>query len=154
MASFIISDVQIFTGETVIPRGSVLVRNGLIKQLIDSNDTLPSGVPVFSKPGHTVLPGLIDAHIHASGKDDALPLEQSMRFGVTTVMDMHTEPRVVAHLKKVANERSDVADFKAACLAATIDGGWPAAIVTLHDKSSEVSLLYIKFRSSQRLILR
>jgi imidazolonepropionase-like amidohydrolase len=75
------------------------------------NDAIPAGVPVISRSGHTLLPGLIDAHIHASGGDIVLPLEQSWRFGVNTVMGMHNEPDVVASLKKLAKERSDLADF-------------------------------------------
>lgn len=135
MASFLIKDARVFTGEHVLDSGSVLVENGIVKYV--GNDSPNSDVPIVSGSGSTLIPGLIDAHIHAD-KGRVLALEQSLRFGVTTVCDMHNEPPNVAKLKRVAKERTDVADFKSSCLAATIDQGWPVPIVTLHDKSEEV----------------
>lgn len=134
MASFIVKKVRIFTGEEVIESGNVFVEEGIIKYV--GNDTPNTDVPVVFGSGSTLIPGLIDAHIHAD-KGRVLALEQSLRFGVTTVLDMHNEPPNVAKLKKIAKERKDVADFKSCCLAATIDQGWPIPIVTMHDKSEE-----------------
>jgi hypothetical protein len=51
---------------------------------------------------------------------------------------MHNEPKYAASLKKLAAERHDVADFKSACNGATVDKGWPEAIITMHDQSEEV----------------
>ena len=133
--SFVIKDVRIFTGEEVIESGSVLVEDGIIKHV--GPDIRASDVTGISKPGHTLLPGLIDAHVHALS---IVPLlEQALRFGITTLMDMHNVPAEVAKLKKVAGERKDVADLKSACYAATIDGGWPAWVVKKH-ATPEVSL--------------
>ena len=136
MASFLIQDARIFTGKDVLESGNVLVEHGIIQYV--GNDTPKTDGPVISGSGSTLIPGLIDAHIHAD-KGKVLALEQSLRFGVTTVCDMHNEAPNVAKLKKIAKERKDVADFKSSCFAATIDQGWPAPIVTLHDKSEEVS---------------
>lgn len=135
MASFLVQDARIFTGEHVLESGNVLVENGTIKYV--GSETPNTDVPIVSGSGSTLIPGLIDAHIHAD-KGKVIALEQSLRFGVTTVCDMHNEPPNVSKLKKVAKERNDVADFKSSCLAATIDQGWPVPIVTLHDKSEEV----------------
>ena len=137
MASFMIKDARIFTGEDVLESGNVLVEDGIIKYV--GNDTPNMDVRIVSGTGSTLIPGLIDAHIHAD-KGKVLALEQSLRFGVTTVLDMHNEPVNVAKLKKVAKERKDVADFKSACLAATVDQGWPVPVVTMHDKSEEVDI--------------
>jgi predicted amidohydrolase YtcJ len=48
--------------------------------------------------GGTVLPGLIDAHVHL------VPgaLAQSLTFGVTTVLDMFSKPGLVASAKEAA----------------------------------------------------
>lgn len=135
MTSFLVQGARVFTGEHVLECGNVLVENGIIKYV--GNDAPDTDVPIISGSGATLIPGLIDAHIHAD-KGKVLALEQSLRFGVTTVCDMHNEPPNVAKLKKTAKERNDVADFKSSCLAATIDQGWPVPIVTLHDKSEEV----------------
>lgn len=135
MASFLVQGARVFTGEHVLENGNVLVENGIITYV--GNDAPDTDVAIISGSGSTLIPGLIDAHIHAN-KGVVLALEQSLRFGVTTVCDMHNEPPNVAKLKKIAKERKDVADFKSSCLAATIDNGWPIPIVTLHDKSEEV----------------
>lgn len=141
MSSFLIKDVRLFTGEEVLENGFVLVEDGTISAVGRAID-IPDGldrqqIKTISKPNHTLLPGFIDAHIHAD-KGKELALYQSLRFGVTTVMDMHNEPHNVAALKKLASKDKDCADFKSAGVAATIDNGWPAPVVTAHDKSPEV----------------
>lgn len=136
--SFILSDVRIFTGTDTIESGHVVIRHGLISAVSAGPPPAGAGVPVVSKPGHTVVPGFIDAHIHAD-KGQEIALYQSLKFGVTTVMDMHNETVNVHKLKKLAADKKDeAADFKAAGVAATIDGGWPMPVVTAHDKSEEV----------------
>ena len=141
MGTFIIRDVRIFTGEDVILCGNVLVKDGLIKAVGNDRLSVQRDIPTVDGAGKTVLPGLIDAHIHAD-KGKVLALEQSLRFGVTTVLDMHNEPHNVATLKKIARARKDVADFKSACFGATIDHGWPAPIVLSGGASEEVCSFY------------
>ena len=140
MASFVIKDVQIFTGEEVLESGSVLVEDGIIRYV--GRDTPSGDLPIISALNSTLIPGLIDAHIHAN-KGQVLAIEQSLRFGVTTVLDMHNESWNVTKLKKIAAERKDVGDFKSACFGATVDKGWPEAIVTMHDHSEEVRSLVL-----------
>ena len=145
MTSFLVQGARVFTGEHVLESGNVLVEEGIIKYVGD--DVPDTDVPIIPGSGSTLIPGFIDVHIHAD-KGKVLALEQSLRFGVTTVCDMHNEPPNVAKLKKIAKERKDVADFKSSCLAATIDQGWPAPIVTLHDKSEEVGDSMPELKSS------
>jgi dihydroorotase-like cyclic amidohydrolase len=136
-ASFVIKDVRVFDGETEIENGYVHVSNGKIVSVGSKDSELPSGVKVISKPGHTLLPGFIDAHNHCDkGNEEAL--YQGLRFGVTTIMDLHNEIHNCKKLKKIAAEDKDAADFKCAGIAATVDKGWPEAVVTAHDKSPEV----------------
>lgn len=118
MTSFLIKDVKIFDGKYIIEEGSVLVEDGRIKQV--SAELISFAGTTISKPGHTLLPGLIDCHIHAdSGNPTALP--QSLRFGVTTVCDMHNEYFNVVKLRKQLEEEPDCADLKEASYAATVD---------------------------------
>lgn len=137
MSSFILRDVRIFTGESTIEEGFVLVENGKIKST-GPTLSLPPRDPslrTYSKPGHTVLPGLIDCHIHADNADpEALP--QALRFGVTTVCDMHNELPNVLKLKQQTRE-PDTASYKTAGQAATIENGWPIPVILAHDKSPE-----------------
>ncbi|KAF2871445.1 hypothetical protein BDV95DRAFT_628662 [Massariosphaeria phaeospora] len=124
MSSFIISDVRLFNGDTVIDNTLILVENGLITQVGSSVPaSLLDHLPRYSKPGHTLLPGLIDAHSHPYG-DPAQP-EQAFRFGITTLMDLHNTHDNAVQQKQWANERKDFPDIKSCHFAATIDGGWP-----------------------------
>jgi len=146
MASLLIRDVRIFTGEEEIPNGSVLISGGKIHQVSETQLDAPnSTTKVISKPGHTLLPGLIDAHVHVD-KANPVALPQSLRFGVTTVCDMQNEPPNIAKLRTQAKGVANAADLKCCSLAATIKGGWPEAVVTAHDKSAEVQFLLTRVR--------
>jgi dihydroorotase-like cyclic amidohydrolase len=137
--SFTIKDVRIFDGETEIPNGYVTFSGSKITSI--GSGSPPSSAEtgtVISKPGHTLLPGFIDAHNHSHYSYDPA-LRQALRFGVTTFMDMHNEYPSFRHLKKVADEdRKSAADYKCAGVAATVENGWPIPVITAHDKSPEV----------------
>jgi dihydroorotase-like cyclic amidohydrolase len=124
MTSFIIKDVRLFDGDTVHEKTSIVVENGKIKAV--GGEVTTSGVPVFSRPGHTLLPGLIDSHAHPYR--EARLSEQAFRFGITTLMDMHNTSDNAIQQKKWAKERKDFPDIKSCHFAATIDGGWPAFV--------------------------
>lgn len=137
MTSFLLRDLRVFTGEIVYDEGYVLVSDGKIESVgpIQEIPQLDSSVKVYSKPDHTVLPGLIDCHIHADRADpEALP--QALRFGVTTVCEMHNELPNVLKLRK-QSQQPDTADYKTAGQAATIENGWPIPVITAHDSSPE-----------------
>lgn len=137
--TLLIKNVRIFDGETEIPEGNILVENGVIKKVSTTSlDAPDESTTIISKPGHTLIPGIIDGHVH-SYTEGPITLIQSLKFGVTTVCDMHNELGNIPSLKKSAEEDSDAADFKMASEAATIEGGWPGAVVTALDKSEEVS---------------
>ncbi|OQU98886.1 hypothetical protein CLAIMM_04598 [Cladophialophora immunda] len=124
MNSFIIKDVCLFDGDKVVENSSVLVENGIITEVGDivSKD----GIPVVCEPGHTLVPGLIEAHCHPYG-NVKLP-EQCFRFGITTLMDMHNVHEHAVQQKQWARERKDFPDVKSSHYAATIAGGWPAFV--------------------------
>src|SRR6202012_2320433 len=72
--------------------------------------------------GGTILPGLIDSHIHlAPGA-----LAQGLTFGVTTALDMFSQADVMAVAKQQAGARPDVADVRSAGIGATAPGGHPS----------------------------
>ncbi|KAF2621988.1 hypothetical protein BU25DRAFT_443503 [Macroventuria anomochaeta] len=139
MSSFILRDVRMFTGESTIDQGYVLVDNGKIKSVgpTSSIPKLEASVKTYSKPNHTLLPGLIDCHIHADRADpEALP--QALRFGVTTVCEMHNELPNVLKLRE-QTKQPDTASYKTAGQAATIENGWPIPVILAHDKSPETA---------------
>jgi imidazolonepropionase-like amidohydrolase len=92
-------DVRVFDGERIVPRATVVVRDGVIAA-IGPDLSIPAGADVIDGDGRTLLPGFIDAHTHAFA--DAL--ERALVFGVTTELDMFTDHRFAARLR--AEQRS------------------------------------------------
>jgi len=135
MASFVIRDVRIFTGEEMISDGFIYVHDGKIKTVGPTSQIPHTSLKTYSKPGHTLLPGFIDCHIHAD-MANPVALPQALRFGVTTVCDMHNELANVKKLKKQAL-KPDTASYKTAGQSATIENGWPIPVITAHDKREE-----------------
>ncbi len=117
---FAIRDVRVFDGERVIERATVLVRDGRI-ETVAADAAVAEGVAVVDGKGRTVLPGLIDAHVHAWG--DAR--RDALRFGVTTEVDMHGDAARLPQLKaqRDALQATDEADLWAAGTAVTAPGG-------------------------------
>ncbi|MCO1658529.1 amidohydrolase family protein [Pseudonocardia humida] len=79
MASTIIRNVRVFNGKGLSEPTAVAFADG---RLVDADRA--EGVEVQGGGG-TVLPGLIDAHVHV---DDREQLSEYGRWGVTTVLDM------------------------------------------------------------------
>jgi imidazolonepropionase-like amidohydrolase len=76
-----ISNVRVFDGSGLTPAQTVVIDHGVIVAMgiLASADTSIDG------QGGTLLPGLIDAHVHLLGPAD---LEQAAQWGVTTMLDM------------------------------------------------------------------
>ena len=95
-ADLVIRNVRIVHGDgRVTARATVFVRGGRITAI--SAGANRGGVPArrdVSGAGLTLMPGLIDAHVHVT--DWALPL--LLRYGVTTVRDLHNEPGYILPL--------------------------------------------------------
>jgi imidazolonepropionase-like amidohydrolase/ABC-type multidrug transport system permease subunit len=65
--SWLIKDARVFVGDgRVLESANVLVRNGRIEKLIEGriDDVKPYRAEVLEASGKTVMPGLIDAHVH------------------------------------------------------------------------------------------
>jgi imidazolonepropionase-like amidohydrolase len=120
--TFVVRDVRVFGGERVRARASVLVVRGRIAAV----GRVPAlrRVPVIDGHGKTLVPGLIDAHVHTtdSARRDAL------RFGVTTELDMFGKPEVLAAAKQQRRslDRTDQADLWGAGIGVTVSGGSPS----------------------------
>ena len=104
----VFEDVYIFTGDDFIERGFVTVENGKVTQVGPGKcPNIPRSARKLSKPGFSLIPGLIDSHVHGLFGNERT-IEQSLRFGVTTVFDMHNEPEHIAKLRKVSVELHEV----------------------------------------------
>jgi len=99
-AGLVFRDVSVFTATEggLLTNQDVVVSDGRISALRPTGAALPEGARVVEGAGRTLLPGLIDAHVHTSGSG-AGPwapqppspehnLEAMLYCGVTSVIDM------------------------------------------------------------------
>ncbi|NZA26966.1 CIA30 family protein [Luteimonas sp. SJ-92] len=117
---FAIRDVRVFDGERDLGPVTVVVREGRVAA-VAADAVAPAGVPVIDGAGRTLLPGLIDAHVHAWG--DAQ--RDAVRFGVTTMLDMHgmADRLPAMRAQRESLDRGDRADLWAAGYAITAPDG-------------------------------
>lgn len=161
MGITVIRSVRLFDGVDVHESSTVIFDSstGKITSVSDSNagvkDLDPSEVQVIDGTGHTLLPGLIDAHVHVhdlhlpKGEDHDEVLRSPLRCGVTTICDMHSDPAIIHKLRAQVKEEEENAqagngtitraDLKSSLYGATIAGGWPKPVVLGHNPSEEVS---------------
>jgi imidazolonepropionase-like amidohydrolase len=94
--ALIIRNARVFDGEMIIPSASVLVENGRIVA-VGPKIHFPPEARVIDASGKTLLPGLIDAHVHVWARDS---LVQATVFGVTGLVDMFTGVEFAAQARK------------------------------------------------------
>ena len=118
--SFAIVDVKVFDGEAFRPELDVWVEDGRIRRVGRALD-LPADLARVDGRGRTLVPGLIDGHVHTFGST----LNDALRFGVTTVLDQFSDPQLVASKRAARNTlaRADEADLFSAGMLATAAGG-------------------------------
>ena len=119
-SGFVIHNVRIFDGSRVIQKGDVWVQGGLIKA-VGARVNAPAGTKVIDGTGDTLLPGLIDAHVHTWGN----ALKDALVFGVTTELDMFTDYKYAAQIRKEQAEGKDLdlADLRSAGTLVTAPKG-------------------------------
>ena len=119
-SGFAIVGARVFDGERLHDSADVWVEDGHIKAVGPALE-LPEGVETIDGSGQTLLPGLIDAHVHSWG-----PARQdAVRFGVTTMLDHFTAIEEVTAARKDRQQggATDRADLFSAGTLATARGG-------------------------------
>jgi imidazolonepropionase-like amidohydrolase len=109
----------VFDGEQVRPDTNVVVDAGVVRVIDQQIPDRWRNLPVVDGTGATLLPGLIDAHTHTRRVSQ---LQDALRFGVTTVLDMWS-PEGDRVLREAAAQRTDVSDFRSSGILATVPGG-------------------------------
>ncbi|MDQ6678042.1 MAG: amidohydrolase family protein [Acidobacteriota bacterium] len=112
---FVVSNVDVFDGFHLLRNQLVTVEGGMIREM----------APAKGEPtGQTLLPGLIDAHVHISGEES---LEQAAALGVTTELDMWGDPKTLVPLERAIErgEFPNAADFRTSATGVTVPGGHP-----------------------------
>ncbi len=115
-----ITDVRVFDGHRVTDADTVLVSHGRITA-VGRGLAAPEGATVHRGRGGTLLPGLIDAHVHVYGNRR----RDAARFGVTSLVDMFCDVRLLPGFRK---DRDDLgvtqrADVWSAGNLVTVPGG-------------------------------
>jgi len=82
---------------------------------------LPEGTRVVAAEGKWIVPGLIDAHVHAESDED---LKAMLRWGVTSVRLMAEDVAAARTLAAASGERPDIPEVFAAAPIFTAKGGW------------------------------
>jgi imidazolonepropionase-like amidohydrolase len=124
--TYVIRNVRVFDGETVAERQTLVISQGKIVAVGDINIAVPPGSQEVAGEGRTLLPGLMDAHIHLPVFGTADALQQTLAFGVTTAVVMWAGQPIVSRVKEFeAADRLDVAAVLNAGTGATAPGGHP-----------------------------
>lgn len=118
--SFAITDAQYFDGLAMQGPATLIIREGIVSDIITGART-PEGMTVFSAEGMIVIPGLIDAHTHSWGA----AFQDAFRFGVTSHLDMFTQPLILsdARAQRESMDNVPAADMYSAGMLATSPGG-------------------------------
>ena len=115
-----VTNVRIFDGTRVTPKGTVVFQGGKILAVGEKAAT-PAGARVIDGTGQTILPGFIDSHTHTWGE----ALERALVFGVTTELDMFTDPGFARQMRdeQAKSGAPGRADLYSAGFLATTPGG-------------------------------
>jgi imidazolonepropionase-like amidohydrolase len=97
------------TGGPPRPHAAVLIDDGRIERIGDAGESAPEGTTTLDVGGRTVIPGLINAHVHVQGREPArLPgaepilegtsahflqaaLRDALRMGVSTLRNVGSQ---------------------------------------------------------------
>jgi imidazolonepropionase-like amidohydrolase len=124
--TLLVRDIRVFDGQAAADHRSVLVEHGVISRVAGWDLAAPTGADVVDGRGLTLLPGLIDAHVHVTDNADA-DLHQAVSLGVTTVLDMFSAGDRLERIKALrGSTRADIADVRTAGVGASVAGGHPS----------------------------
>ena len=107
---------RIFDGDRAIDDRIVVIDGARIRAI---GGEVPTGAIVINAHGATLMPGLIDAHVHT----DIDGLREALLFGVTTELEMMGY--WTAQERKEVAERDDIADVRSPGMGITPPGGHP-----------------------------
>jgi imidazolonepropionase-like amidohydrolase len=128
-----ITNVRIFDGESALNDNTVIINGAHIQAV---GGVVPAGATVINGHGTTLLPGLIDSHVHT----DMHGLRDALKFGDTTELEMMG--RWSAKQRKIISERNDIADLRSPGMGVTPKGGHPSEYM---DSSNLLIRLFFRF---------
>ena len=129
-----IVNANVFDGENSIGVKTVVLSGETIQSV---GDEVPGGAVVIDAMGKTLLPGLIDSHVHT----DMDGLRDALKFGVTTELEMNGH--WPAKQRREIAERTDMADLRTCCMGVTPKGGHPTEY--MDSMGNSLIRLYVRF---------
>lgn len=127
-----IINTNVFDGNELIGKKTVVFQDGIITSI---SEEIPSDIEIIDGNGCTLIPGLIDAHVHTSVEF----LRDALKFVVTTELEMmggFTKNGRETQLKNI----SDIADVRSAGMGLTAPGGHPDELIPKNDGIPEFVL--------------
>ena len=113
------------TGAAPRENSLLVVEDGRIRSVVPSGPAalaaLPAGAEVRDVTGKWIVPGLIDAHVHAESEED---LKRMLRWGVTSVRLMAEDVRIASALAEASSKSGAIPDVFPAAPIFTAPGGW------------------------------
>ena len=114
-----ITHARVFDGERVLRQTTVVIDGPAI---VAVGGDVPEGARVVDARGGTLLPGLLDSHVHTS--EEALAL--ALRFGVTTELEMQGVNIGAQQARISGNDQ--IADVRSSGFGITPPGGHPSEL--------------------------
>ena len=115
-----IINARIFDGNHLLDARTVTLSGD---KIIDIGGPVPEGVAILDAKGATLLPGLIDSHIHADPESRRI----SLKFGVTTVCIM--QGFWTKEQKNALDQSRDISDALSSLFAVTAPDGHPKELL-------------------------
>lgn len=113
------------TGSPPFPNALFVISGERILYIGPATDeavkALPPGTRVIAADGKWIVPGLIDAHVHAETDDD---LRTMLKWGVTSVRLMAEDVAAAGKLARESVGRPDIPNVFPASPIFTAKGGW------------------------------
>ncbi|MCF0051505.1 amidohydrolase family protein [Dyadobacter sp. LJ53] len=120
-----IINANVFDGKEILGQKTVVFQNG---KFISISKEVPVDAEVIDGRGCTLLPGLIDAHVHTS--EDTL--RDAILFGVTTELEMQGGMTRKGRELQI-KDKSNIADVRSSGMALTAPGGHPDELIPKED---------------------
>jgi imidazolonepropionase-like amidohydrolase len=127
-----IINVRIFDGMGLISDTTVLIKD---TKILSVGGYIPTDADIINAQGATILPGLIDSHVHT----DMDGLHDALMFGVTTELEM--QGHWTSKQRNEILKRYDIADLRSPEMGVTPPGGHPSQYL----KSSKNLLIKLFF---------
>ncbi|MFY9551349.1 MAG: amidohydrolase family protein [Thermoanaerobaculia bacterium] len=113
------------TGAPPVPNSLLVISDGRIVSVglatEEAVTRLPPGTQVITADTKWVLPGFIDAHVHAESEQD---LKTMLNWGVTSARLMAEDVAAASALAKTSGARTDIPEVFPAAPIFTAKGGW------------------------------